>query len=361
MKDTSTPDSSTKAISTVRAPEQTQAPMMDDSQQVEGESVQRLFAGPHLISKATLPGLQRTIGNQAVIRLLASSHKPAPLTRGDRAIQRQAPTRTRQPAPRQAGTPVQQDGYGTLYLKKERLRKALKKLPAPLKVTYTTKIQLINTMMSKIVANLVRFTNKKLDREENDNAALPHIHRILTDACEYGITDDNHLAYMLATALKESHMGDPDFVNEAGYLPQARRNKVYDKYEGRMDLGNTQKGDGRRFYGRGYVQVTGRANYAKFTKILKEEFDTTADLVANPDLATKPAIASKIFAYGMKHGTYTDGVLKLSDYDGPGGKYDFYNARKMVNGDQFKTAEGRETVSEIAKNAEEFLKRLKGG
>lgn len=50
-------------------------------------------------------------------------------------------------------------------------------------------------------------------------------------------------------------------------------------YEGRKDLGNTQPGDGARFKGRGLVQLTGRGNYAEFTK----EMANGVDYVANPE------------------------------------------------------------------------------
>jgi len=52
------------------------------------------------------------------------------------------------------------------------------------------------------------------------------------------------------------------------------------EYEGRKDLGNTEAGDGVRFKGRGYIQLTGRANYTKFSKFCNE------DCVANPDLVS---------------------------------------------------------------------------
>jgi putative chitinase len=53
-------------------------------------------------------------------------------------------------------------------------------------------------------------------------------------------------------------------------------------YEARADLGNTQKGDGRLFKGRGLFQLTGRANYASYGKALG------LDLINNPALAADP-------------------------------------------------------------------------
>jgi putative chitinase len=41
-------------------------------------------------------------------------------------------------------------------------------------------------------------------------------------------------------------------------------------YEGRSDLGNTQSGDGKRFKGAGYIQMTGRANYQAFANYIKD-------------------------------------------------------------------------------------------
>jgi putative chitinase len=43
-------------------------------------------------------------------------------------------------------------------------------------------------------------------------------------------------------------------------------------YEGRRDLGNTHPGDGRRFKGRTYIQITGRANYAAVSRALHTDF-----------------------------------------------------------------------------------------
>jgi putative chitinase len=57
-------------------------------------------------------------------------------------------------------------------------------------------------------------------------------------------------------------------------------------YEGRRDLGNTQPGDGRRFKGRGLIQLTGRANYTQYAQ------DSGVDCVAHPEIvAADPVVA----------------------------------------------------------------------
>lgn len=55
-------------------------------------------------------------------------------------------------------------------------------------------------------------------------------------------------------------------------------------YEGRKDLGNTQPGDGRRYKGRGPIQLTGRANYRAFGRKLG------IDLEAHPEIVSHPSI-----------------------------------------------------------------------
>jgi len=54
------------------------------------------------------------------------------------------------------------------------------------------------------------------------------------------------------------------------------------RYEGRADLGNVQEGDGKRYMGRGYIQITGRTNYTQITKEIGGLFHV--DFVNYPDL-----------------------------------------------------------------------------
>ncbi|NOT62520.1 MAG: hypothetical protein HOP19_20130 [Acidobacteria bacterium] len=119
------------------------------------------------------------------------------------------------------------------------------------------------------------------------------------------------IAYILGTAQHESGLGRLMTEIASGSA-----------YEGRRDLGNVNKGDGVRFKGRGYAQITGRIHYTNFSNHLG------IDMVANPNLATTPALAAYITVNGMREGAFTG--RKLGDYINNRG-IDFINARRIIN------------------------------
>lgn len=61
-------------------------------------------------------------------------------------------------------------------------------------------------------------------------------------------------------------------------------------YEGRKDLGNVQKGDGYRYRGRGFIQLTGRSNYRAAGAALGLPLEKNPELVEQPDIAAKTAV-----------------------------------------------------------------------
>lgn len=128
---------------------------------------------------------------------------------------------------------------------------------------------------------------------------------------KFGITTNLRLAHLLAQTSHESghfksvtenlnYSADglkkifpkyfPGNLNESyARNPQKIANKVYSS---RMGNGDEASGDGYRYRGRGFLQTTGKSNYADFNKIVED------DVLANPDLlATKYALASAAFFF----------------------------------------------------------------
>lgn len=61
-------------------------------------------------------------------------------------------------------------------------------------------------------------------------------------------------------------------------------------YEGRKDLGNVNKGDGKRYKGRGIFQLTGRSNYAAMSKTLGKDLENNPSWAALPEISVLTAL-----------------------------------------------------------------------
>jgi predicted chitinase len=141
-------------------------------------------------------------------------------------------------------------------------------------------------------------------------------------------------AYALATVLAEcggnfqpiTEEGDPAYFSK--YAVGTDLGKA---------LGNTEIGDDILYKGRGYVQITGRKNYQRFTYLLN------VDLVNDPDLALQKQIAYQILSAGMTRGLFTG--IGLLDYINAS-KCDYVNSRRIIN--------GLDRAKEIANNAIKF-------
>jgi len=81
-------------------------------------------------------------------------------------------------------------------------------------------------------------------------------------------------------ALAQQYAGNPN-----NSLPEFLYGYQTSKGKG---LGNTQEGDGGKYIGRGYIQLTGRANYARYGQMVGQ------DLIGNPKLLMNPTIAAEV-------------------------------------------------------------------
>ena len=129
-------------------------------------------------------------------------------------------------------------------------------------------------------------------------------------------------AYALATAYHETAHTMQPVVEQGGeayfarmYDPDGLRPAVAAR------LGNTEAGDGCKFCGRGYVQLTGRANYAR------------AGLSDDPQRALDPAVAASVLEQGLREGWFTGRrLMDVLPLGGPATRAQFAAARRVVNG-----------------------------
>ena len=97
----------------------------------------------------------------------------------------------------------------------------------------------------------------------------------INDAMErFSINTPQRMGAFIAQVAHES--GRFQFVREIWNPAQAPWQA---RYEGRVDLGNTHVGDGKRYMGRGLIQITGRYNYRACGLSLGQPFEDQPSLL----------------------------------------------------------------------------------
>lgn len=194
------------------------------------------------------------------------------------------------------------------------------------------------------------------------NVQVSGMELIIDFAVRYGVVNEAQIAYILATAYHETGQTFAPILenlnySEAGLLstfpkyfnkvtaksyarkPEAIANRAY---ANRMDNGPEASGDGWKYRGRGFAQLTGRRNYTLFGKKIG------VDLVNKPDAALNQDKAAFILVIGMRDGLFTG--KKLDNFIDRETK-NFKAARAIVN--------GTDRQDDIAAYAEKFLRAVK--
>lgn len=164
-------------------------------------------------------------------------------------------------------------------------------------------------------------------------------------ALQAGITSPTEIAMLLAQAAHES--GGFKTTRELG------NDAYFAKYNNRKDLGNGPN-DGAKYKGRGYIQLTGKANYAAFSKWAGKDF------VKNPELVEKePWASAATIWFWTQHPNMTRRGRAAAQ------KGDVVGATKAVNGGT-RGLDDRQKYwtkysQEIGNDVNGFLAKLGGG
>lgn len=150
----------------------------------------------------------------------------------------------------------------------------------------------------------------------------------------FGLNTRDRIIHYLAQVFHES--GSLRYVEELASGAQ---------YEGRKDLGNTQKGDGKRFKGRGFIQLTGRKNYQDFYN----DGWCSDNIIAYPDLVTRYPLNQMVSLWFWDRNNLND----LADLDnGANGEEIVKRITRKING-------GYNGLSERVKFYNMFKKTIK--
>ncbi len=185
-------------------------------------------------------------------------------------------------------------------------------------------------MLERFTVSIVR-EMFPLTPVKNITTNLPFVLRALADAgLAEGVGGKNMILMALATIRVETEGFKPisEFQSRFNTSPDGHPFNLYDN---RKDLGNLGVPDGTSFKGRGFIQLTGRANYETHGKAI----GLGNGLVDDPELANDPTIAARLLASFLKAKERAIKVALLAR--------NFKEARRLVNGGSHGLAKFKET------------------
>lgn len=174
--------------------------------------------------------------------------------------------------------------------------------------------------------------NVSMDNVEQN---LPYIKRALTQA---GLTDKPMLVTAMAVMRINSEQFAP-FTETQNKFNTSSGGAPFDRYENRTALGNTEPGDGARFRGRGFLGLTGRANY----RLIGGQLGIEAELLRDPDIANQADVAARILATYLQRSAEPMRSALLAN--------DFARALRLVTG-------GTADLAPFSEAARCFLQKL---
>jgi peptidoglycan L-alanyl-D-glutamate endopeptidase CwlK len=127
---------------------------------------------------------------------------------------------------------------------------------------------------------------------KNIKKNLPSVLHALDEAA----LGDKHMVLMALGTIRAETAGFEPISEGISRFNTDPGQHPFNKYDNRADLGNHGAPDGASFKGRGFVQLTGRANYTRLSK----ELAMGDQLVTHPDLGNDQTVAAKILARFLK-------------------------------------------------------------
>lgn len=186
--------------------------------------------------------------------------------------------------------------------------------------------EVINSAIPSVTPTVVSYMFP-YTQVDNIKTNLPYV---LDGLVDFDLTEKPMVLVALSTIRAETEGFVPinEYVSKYNTSPGGH---PFDLYDYRVDLGNSRKGHGEKYKGRGFIQLTGRYNYERYGK----KIGLGTRLLRDPELANDPNYAAQLLSVFLQDKEFPIKEALLAN--------NLAQARRLVNGGSHGLARFRET------------------